>query len=120
LRARFGYVFADDKAQMFFSAGFAFAGNSAGQSGTVTYTSPAGGQAIAYPNGRDSRTGAVFGLGWGYSVQARMDVRLEMLYVDLKTNFHSFNLPGSPSAYSVGSQSQGHFTLLRAGYVYHF
>lgn len=118
IRGHWGYVFLDHRAQAYISGGFAYAGNSGG-GGSVVYTSPTGGSTVFTRNGSNSsHTGSAVGLGGEYS-WFNMVARVEFMYVDLKSNSHTFTGPAG-TQYYISNDSKFHFSVVRAAFLYHF
>ena len=126
LRGHFGYTFHPEHygyslnpVEIYLSGGLAYAGNSGGGTGTVTYTSPTGAGTTFAGRGSDTHTGSVFGLGVQYGFTPVIDARLEYMYVRLKTDSHTYTLPGG-SSYYVSDDVRGTFNVIRLGVAYHF
>lgn len=119
VRSHIGYVFANSRAQAYISAGFAYAGNSGGGRDLV-YTSPAGASTLFSRGGSNaSHTGGAYGLGGEYALDNNMVLRVEYIYVDLKSNSHSFTGPGG-TPYFISNDVKGHFSVARAAFFWHF
>jgi hypothetical protein len=121
VRSHFGYLFADNKAQIYLSGGFAYGGNGGAGSGTVTYTNPLTGTVSTFSrSGSKTRTGGVFGFGGEYSYHSNMDAGIEYMYVTLKSDSHTFTVPGTGNSYFISTDAKGHFSVIRARLTYHF
>jgi outer membrane immunogenic protein len=120
IRTHIGYV-PNPQTEIFLSSGFAYAGNSGSKSGSVYYTNPVTGVTTGFTrNGSNSaHTGFAVGGGFSYAFMENLAARVEGMYIDLKSNDHTFYPPGG-GAYSIEDQFKFHFTVVRAGLTYKF
>jgi outer membrane immunogenic protein len=119
VRGHFGYIPAPDM-EIYISGGLAYAGNSGGGTGSVTYTAPGGATTTWTSNGSDNKTkiGSAFGAGFSWAIMDNLALRVEGMYIDLKSQDRSFTVVGQ--TYSLDETAKFHFTVARAGLTYKF
>lgn len=116
VRGHMGYIPAPNQ-EIYFSGGFAYAGNSG--AGQATLTGP-NASAVVRSGGSTTKTGSVFGGGYSYAFNSNMAVRLEAMYINLKSNDHNFTIPVSGVNYTYDESVKFHFTVVRVGFTYKF
>jgi hypothetical protein len=86
----------------------------------VVYTSPTG-QVTQFAKGTTSGTKAGSEVGGGvmYAFPPSMAVKVEFMYVELNSNSHTF-YPPSGGGYFFSNNGTAHFSLIRAGFQWHF
>ena len=118
LRPRLGYAF--DRFLVYGAGGFAYAGNDGSETGSVSYTSPAG--AVTNFNGGgsgSSHTGYVVGGGIEYAFTNNILARAEYLYVNLGNLNNTFTTP-TGATYYVSNNVREDFSAVRFGLSYKF
>ena len=99
-------------ADIYFTSGFAFAGNSSLGGGTLTFT-PAASLATATYTG--------VGSGGEYSMSNHVVARFEYLHMMMKATDRSFALPSGTTTYTVNeSAANGDLDVIRVGHSYQF
>ena len=116
VRGHFGYIPAPNQ-EIYFSGGFAYAGNSGG--GQATFTGP-NASAVVRSNNNETKTGSVFGLGYSYAFNDNMAIRVEGMYFNFKSNDRSFTVPITGQTYNIEEAAKFHFTVARVGFTYKF
>ena len=119
VRGHFGYIPAPNQ-EIYLSGGFAYAGNSG--AGQATLTGPTSSTVIR-GNNNSTKTGSAFGGGYSYAFNDNMAIRIEGMYINLKSNNQNFTVAGpTGQAYSYNFDEYGkfHFTVVRAGFTYKF
>ena len=106
------YLVDEINTEFYMSGGFAYAGNSGSGESSVIYTSADRGEdRIPRPGQRHSHLGSAFALGAQYGFTPSIAGKFEIMYVQLKSNSHSFTGPGGTApVFTWSDDSTGHFT----------
>lgn len=121
VRGHLGYAL--PRASIYFTSGFAFAGNTRLHGGTVTYVPVNGGTPISVTGDGSgkSTTGTIIGGGAEVSLSRQLVGRLEFLHYSLGGTKRSFALPVSGQSIAIDeSAASGHFDTVRVGLLYTF
>ncbi len=119
VRGHFGYIPRPDM-EIYISGGFAYAGNSGTGNGGVTYTPVGGGAAVNFRGngGGNTHTGSAIGGGFSWGFMPDLAVRVEGIYIDLKSEDRTFTVPSG--TYNIQESAKFHFTVVRVGLTYKF